>query len=53
MCCQDEDQTNLREILYKEEKCWAKKAVAETNDKAYEAMYDALIRKRENIEFIN
>lgn len=35
----------MRKILYKEVRCNAKKIVGESNDKAYEVMYDCLLMK--------
>ncbi|KAL8094838.1 hypothetical protein AgCh_036377 [Apium graveolens] len=42
LCCQDDEQVDMRRILYKEAKRTAKKTVAEAKSKAYEAMYNHL-----------
>ncbi|KAL8110854.1 hypothetical protein AgCh_026560 [Apium graveolens] len=42
LCCQDDEQVDMRRILYKEVRRTAKKTVAEAKSKAYEAMYNHL-----------
>ncbi|XP_074327662.1 uncharacterized protein LOC141665577 [Apium graveolens] len=42
LCCQDDEQVDMRRILYREARRTAKKTVAEAKSKAYKAMYNHL-----------
>ncbi|XP_074356653.1 uncharacterized protein LOC141696407 [Apium graveolens] len=46
LCRQDDEQVDMRRILYKEARRTAKKTVAEVKSKAYEVMYNHLCTKK-------
>ncbi|KAL8155847.1 hypothetical protein AgCh_001045 [Apium graveolens] len=46
LCCQDDEQVDMRRILYKEARRTTKKIVEEAKSKAYEAMYNHLGTKK-------
>ncbi|XP_074327960.1 uncharacterized protein LOC141665877 [Apium graveolens] len=53
LCCQDDEQVDMRRILYKEDRRTAKKTVAEAKSKAYEAMYNHLGSKEGQMVFLD